>query len=127
MEKEIILCDTNIFINWFNNHIPTIEKIDEIGVNKIALSVVTYMELIEGTDNKQQLKQLKKKIKNYYLIDFTKEISLKATELIEDYYLSHGLLIPDAIIGATAIETELSLFTYNTKDFKYLPGITLLD
>ena len=52
---------------------------------------------------------------------------MKATELIEDYYLSHGILIPDAIIGATAIETDLSLFTYNTKDFKYLPGIKLLD
>ena len=46
MEKEIILFDTNIFIHWFNNHIPTIEKIEETGVNKIALSVVTYMSLL---------------------------------------------------------------------------------
>ncbi|NOX46402.1 MAG: type II toxin-antitoxin system VapC family toxin [Chlorobi bacterium] len=49
------------------------------------------MELIEGVDNKQQLQQLKKKIKNYYIIDFTKEVSGLSLELVEKYKLSHEL------------------------------------
>jgi predicted nucleic acid-binding protein len=125
MEKDLVLCDTNIFIHWFNNHKPTIEKLKEIGLENIAVSSISIMELIEGVDNKQQLQQLKKKIKNYYIIDFTKEVSGLSIELVEKYKLSHELQIPDAIIGATAITHKIRLFTYNVKDFHFMPDINL--
>ena len=41
------------------------------------------------------------------------------------FKLSHNLQIPDAIIGAMSIVYDIELFTYNTKDFKFLPGIKL--
>ncbi|OQY04542.1 MAG: hypothetical protein B6I20_02875 [Bacteroidetes bacterium 4572_117] len=126
MEKNLVLCDTNIFIHWFNNHQPTIEKLQLVGLGNIAISVISVMELIEGVDNKQQLKQLKKKIKNYYIIDFTKQVSELSVQLIEQYKLSNNLQIPDAIIGATAINFNLRLFTYNIKDFQFMPGIKLI-
>jgi predicted nucleic acid-binding protein len=44
---------------------------------------------------------------------------------MEKYKLSHGLLIPDAIIAATAITYDLKLFTYNIKDFIFISGIRL--
>ena len=50
-----------------------------------------------------------------------------AIELIEQFRLSHGLLIPDAIIAATAISFNLKLFTYNRKDFFFIPGIRLYE
>ncbi len=40
-------------------------------------------------------------------------------------HLSHGLLIPDAIIEATAIIHQIPLFTYNLKDFRFMPDIQL--
>ena len=125
MEKNLVLCGTNIFINWFNNHQPTISLLTEIGINNIAVSVITVMELIEGVDNKQQLQQLKRKIDNYYIVDFKQDISVLSLQLIEKYNLSHGLQIPDAIIGATAIVAKLKLFTYNVKDFRFMPEIVL--
>ena len=63
METNLIMCDTNIFIHWFNNDKPTIQKLQQIGLEKIALSVITLMELIQGVDNKAQLKQLMLKLK----------------------------------------------------------------
>jgi predicted nucleic acid-binding protein len=125
MEKDLVLCDTNIFISWFNDDQPTIEKLQKIGLGNIAISVVTVMELIAGVDNKEQLKHLKKKIKNYYIINFNDEISDKSLNLIENYSLSENLQIPDAIIGATAIVFDMVLFTYNRKDFQFMPGIRL--
>ncbi len=125
MEKNLVLCDTNIFIHWFNNHYPTIEKLQSIGLDNIAVSVITVMELIEGVDNKQQLQQLKNKIKNYYIVDFTKEVSILSLQMIEKYNLSHKLQIPDAIIGATARIFNLRLFTYNSKDFRFIQNIQL--
>ena len=119
------MCDTNIFINWFNNDKQTIDKLEEIGLENIAVSVITIMELIQGVDNKEQLQRLKKKIKNYTIIDFTDEVSKLSLKLIENYKLSHNLQIPDAIIGATAISYKIPLFSYNTKDFIFMPKLVL--
>ncbi len=35
------------------------------------------------------------------------------------------LLIPDALIAATALEYNLPLFTSNISDFRFIPGINL--
>ena len=84
------------------------------------------MELMQGVDNKEQMQQLKKKIKHYAIVDFTKEVSELALKLIENYKLSHNLQIPDAIIAATSVIYKIPLYTYNTKDFKYIPNITII-
>ena len=126
MEKDFIMCDTNIFINWFNNDKNTIDKLNHIGLDKIAVSVITVMELIQGVDNKEQLQQLKKKIKHYAIVDFTKEVSELSLQLMANYKLSHNLQIPDAIIAATSVIYKIPLFTYNLKDFKYIPEIELV-
>jgi len=48
-----------------------------------------------------------------------------AVELIESFKLSHSLQIPDAIIGATAIFYNIPLYTYNIKDFNFMPNINI--
>ncbi|GAB4159030.1 MAG: hypothetical protein Fur0046_38490 [Cyanobacteria bacterium J069] len=50
----------------------------------------------------------------------------RATQLLQDYFLSHGLLIPDALIAATAIEHQIPLLTKNQRDFRFISDLTLL-
>jgi len=45
----------------------------------------------------------------------------------EKYKLSHGLDMPDSLIAATAIELDMSLFTYNKRDFRFISGIRLYE
>jgi predicted nucleic acid-binding protein len=125
MEQELILCDTNIFINWFAGNTKTIEALKNIGLTNILIPSVTVMELFQGIQNNQELAKLKKKLKNYNIIHYNEKSSGLAIQLIEKYKLSHNLLIPDAIIAAIAITYDLKLFTYNLKDFNYIPGIKL--
>jgi predicted nucleic acid-binding protein len=125
MEKELILCDTNILIAWLKGDEQTIEILQKIGLENLLIPSITFMELIQGTRNKNELLKLKRKIKNYNIIHFNDVTSKLAINLAEKYYLSHGLLIPDAIIAATAITFNFKLFTYNLKDFKFLPEIQL--
>jgi predicted nucleic acid-binding protein len=127
MEKKLILCDTNIFISWFKGDLETLEKIKLIGLENILIPSVTVMELIQGTRNKTESIQLQKKLKGYHIVHFNEATSKLAIELIEQFRLSHGLLIPDAIIAATALAFNLKLFTYNLKDFKFIPGIQIFD
>ena len=69
---------------------------------------------------------MKRKLKYYDVIEIDTQTSSLATKLIEQYKLSHNLQIPDAIIGATAVIHQLPFYTYNTKDFDFIPGIDLL-
>lgn len=121
----MVLCDTNILIHAFNGNISTIEVLEKIGFENIVLSSITTMELLQGMGNKAELAQMKKKIKYYDIIHFDRQISQKSIELIESFRLSHHLQIPDAIIGATAIVNKIELFTYNKKDFDFMPNIIL--
>lgn len=122
----MVLCATNILIHAFNGKQDTIDKLHQIGLEQIVLSVITVMELYQGMNNKVELAQLKRKIKYYDVIEIDINISKLASKLVENFKLSHGLQIPDAIIGATAITHQIPLYTYNTKDFDFVPGIILI-
>lgn len=125
METQLVMCDTNIFIHWFRNDKQTIEKLIEIGAENIVISSIIRMELLLGSENKEGLLSMKKKINKYSVIQINEIISERAAGYIEDYHLSHNLQIPDALIGATAVTYNLPLFTYNIKDFRFLPDIRL--
>jgi predicted nucleic acid-binding protein len=70
-------------------------------------------------------KRFEKLLNNYTIVLLDRNISLLAIDLYKKYKLSHGLDIPDSLIAATSIVLELPLFTYNVKDFHYIPDIQL--
>ena len=121
----MILCDTNILIHAFNGRIDTLKELNTIGYGNVTLSAITVMELLQGMGNKAELAQMKKKLKFFDVIQFNEQISEKAIDLVEQFRLSHNLQIPDAIIGATAIVNQVPFFTYNLKDFRFMPNIIL--
>ena len=121
----MILCDTNILISVFSGRKDTIEQFEKIGLDNIILSSVTVMELYQGMTNKRELAEMKRKISPYVVVQINDEISAKAIELMDLYNLSHNLQIADALIGASAIVYELDFYTYNLKDFQFMPNIKL--
>ncbi len=126
METQFVIFDTNIFIHWFRNDESTLKKILQIGTENMLIPSIVKMELLWGCENKHELNVLSKRIAKYPLIHIDKKISVLAVSFIEKFKLSHSLSIPDAYIGATAIAYDLPLFTYNRKDFKFLPNIHLI-
>lgn len=99
----------------------------DIGSENVLLPSIVAMELFRGMANKNQLAEMKSKLKNYNILHLNQPVSTKALSLLETYRLSHDLTIPDALIGAMALTFELPLFTYNKKDFRYLPSIQLFE
>ncbi len=121
----MVLCDTNVFIYAFNGNTDTQNELGLIGLENIIISSITVMELYQGMGNKKELQVMKKKIKYYDVLQVNAKISKHAIQLIDQYNLSHGLTIADAIIGASAVICDIELFTYNTKDFRFIPNIKL--
>ena len=89
------------------------------------MPAITVMELFRGMRNKKELTEMIKKIDNYSIFDIDRNTSKLARELIKKYHLSKGMDIPDSLIAASAKNYNLELFTYNTKDFKFITGLRL--
>ena len=108
------LIDTDILID-FSHEIEAAEQFLETLRNSgetLAISAITRMELVEGCRNKRELTETIEFLGEFKLIHLSEQISQKAIELIESYKLSHGLLIPDAIIAATAIWKKPTINLY---------------
>ena len=119
--------DTDILIDFYRNYQPAVDfldyyySMDEI----LAISSITQMELFIGCRNKRELSETVKFLKQYEVVHFSKSISGKTVKLIKEYNLSHGLLMADAIIAATALIAEGELFSKNASDFVFIENLNI--
>ncbi|HMV51087.1 MAG TPA: PIN domain-containing protein [Blastocatellia bacterium] len=77
-------------------------------------------------ETKQSYEELKNPSKSFPRRKIEKTISDRAIQLLKLYRLSHGLLIPDALIAATALEHNELLISKNQRDFRFISGLQLL-
>lgn len=106
----LLILDTDILIDVLRGDADAILFLQTKSQQfQVAISAVTQMELIVGCRNKAELQALERFLQRFQLLKVTETISDKAAELLRQYRLSHGLLIPDAMIAATALEYNESL------------------
>lgn len=84
------------------------------------------MELMIGCRNKEEASVLDLFLRRFQILKLTEQISDKAIQLLSQYRLSHGLLIADALIAATAIEYNEPLITKNQRDFRFISELQLM-
>ena len=122
---DYLLCDTCVIIDFMNGRSQELDELINNGTILFINSIIE-MELIQGARDKKELRIIEKKLHVFRLLNVQQDIFDLATEYIRNYRLSHNLALPDAIIGATAIFYQMPLFTYNRKDFRFLPEIQLV-
>ena len=122
----LYLCDTCILIDYLKGKPDVQQKLIKDCSSGLAISAVTYMELMVGALNKREVEIIKNAFADFEIIEISEAISIKAKNLIEKYAKSHNLLIPDALIAATAINLNLPLYTANKKDFRFIPELILI-
>ncbi len=121
----MILCDTDVIIEFYKGNRQVIQNLRAIGEENIAISIVTSGELLFGALNKRELNQISKDIEKLNLIHINQEIGNCFNELLIRYSLSHKLTLPDGLIAATCIVEGIQLYTRNLKDFKFIEGLRL--
>ena len=118
-----MIVDTDVFI-WYSRGYQ--EAIDLIhGLDRFSLSVVTYIEIIQGVRNRKELNAFRKAlgVLNAQVIQIDELISTKAMFYVEQYTLSHSMELADALIGASTVIKQLTLITGNEKHYGHLPEI----
>lgn len=84
------------------------------------------MELIVGCRDKRELRALDQFLERFEILPIAETVSQRAAALMRTYRLSHGLLIPDALIAATAITGGLPLVSKNQRDYRFMEALDLL-
>jgi len=112
---------------WAMRGSVTAAKILDLA-DSLLISAATYMELLQGAKNKEDLKWIKAFLSDLKIniIPLSENIGHRACIYIEEYALKTGMKLPDALIAATAAETKMVLCTGNYKDFKEIKDLDVM-
>jgi len=112
-----MLVDTDVLIWHLRGYPQATRRLDQM--ERLTLSAVTYLEVLQGMRNKAELAAIQKMLerRKAILLPLTEAVTLRATALMESLTLSHGLQMGDALIAATALDHRLPLLTGNVKHF----------
>ena len=121
----MLIVDTDVLVWYLRGNEKAFKTIENL--QSFSISVVTYMELVQGMRNKNELNSLRQALHAWdcKILYITEEISAKAMFVVEQHFLSHSMQLADALIGATAIAHGLPLLTCNDKHYKIMKGIQI--
>ncbi len=114
-----------------NNVITQVLKANRTVANFVAnlnfaVCAIVYIEALQGSISNAQKQTIKKFLDNVPLLLITPDVSKRSIKLIDAYSNTHGLLLADALIAATALENDLTIVTYNVDEFKFVQSLKWL-
>ncbi|MCL1966879.1 MAG: type II toxin-antitoxin system VapC family toxin [Fibromonadales bacterium] len=120
-----MIIDTDVLV-WFYRGYEVAKK-TILNAIPFKVSAITYIELLEGIRNKNELSRLKNDFSEWgvELLQINESISMKAIALVEKYKLSHNLELADSLIAATALENDETLLTGNIKHYSYIKNLNV--
>lgn len=130
-EKIKILLDTDVLINLVdpeNEHYSAILEFlytFQPTENFLYISSITELEFIQGNKPNFEKDKLKIVAESFTTVYVNKEIGKLARELIYTYSSSHGLLLADSLIAATALAENYTLLTFNKRHFQFIRKLKL--
>jgi predicted nucleic acid-binding protein len=125
VEAACMLFDTDVLI-WCFRGVAKAGKVIEDDPAP-SVSIVTYMELIQGARDKKELKAIASFLAEVGIrvLPLTENIGHRASIYLEEHALKNGMAMADALIAATAVEGALSLCTGNAKHFRVISDLEL--
>ncbi|HAZ03453.1 MAG: hypothetical protein A2W90_16500 [Bacteroidetes bacterium GWF2_42_66] len=120
-----ILIDTNVAIGYIGNclSIQSMSKMDNLLDAQYHLSVINKIELL-GYPNLEKVEEIKFNL--FVNHSIMHQIDNKTIEKTIDIRKKHRIKLPDAILAATCLVNGLDILTLNTKDFKNIKGLKVI-
>jgi len=120
-----MIIDTDVLIWYLKGNEKAYKVIENLNI--FFISVVTYMELVQGMRNKKELNNFRKALHiwNVQMLYISEGISAKAMFYVEQHFLSNSIQLTDALIGATAVAYGTPILTANDKHYKILKDLQI--
>ncbi len=118
-----MIIDTDVLI-WYLRGNEKAKVVIEKNL-PFSVSVVTYIELIQGMKSKEEFRLFQKQFIDWgiNILHINNEISSRAMFYIQEYALSHSLMLADALIAATVVQNSEILITANDKHYRFIPNL----
>ena len=125
MEQPKYLIDSNALIDYLGQKLPANGmKFMQDTVNAIpVVSVITKIEVL-GFESTREAIVL---FEDFFNISFVLSLSEDVVNQTINLRKQVQIKLPDAIIAATALVHNLSLITRNSKDFREVDGLRIVD
>jgi predicted nucleic acid-binding protein len=91
----------------------------------IVLPGYVAIELINGCHNKREMALLQNLLESLKIVWLKPAQAVIALEVFESVHLKNKIGILDVLIGQTAVQESLTLYTFNHKHYKVIPNITV--
>lgn len=122
-----VLVDTDILIDAARKEQVAVDFLDVQAQQTIlAVSTITVMELLVGCRNKTEQRKTERFLQRFVVFKLDAQLSDIAVSLLRQYRLSHGLLLPDGLIAATALVHSSGLATKNQRHYRFIAQLQLL-
>ena len=120
-----MILDTDVLIWFLRGNQKAIDFI--MKAMPFSISIVTYMELVQGMRDKRELSKMKKAFADMdvEVIPLSEGISLRASDYVEEFALSHSMEMADALIAGTCMEQNKTLVTANDKHYRVVEGLQM--
>ena len=112
-----MLFDTDVLIWVLRGNLKAAKTVDK--TDRRHLSVVTYMELLQGARDRREVKTITSFLAQFafQMAPLTENIGHRAAIYMEEYGLKVAMCMADALLAATAVESQLVLCTGNRKHY----------
>jgi predicted nucleic acid-binding protein len=117
------LIDTNVLSRIFTGDKEVKNFIETLDA---AVCTVVYVECLQGSKSIREKRIVESYLSRFELNHITFDISALTIDLIRTYSNTHGLLLADALIAATCLDSDLTLVTYNVNDFHFIQNLKYL-
>jgi predicted nucleic acid-binding protein len=124
---RLIIADTGVISRYVMQKEPFIEALDYIGFDRLAISVITKIELSHWINGYKTQLGAKKYRDSFTVINKFPVIQIdrKVSSIAVDLSKYHFTKVPDLLIASTALHHGIEIFTVNSKDFKNIKGVEL--
>lgn len=120
------LFDTDVLIWALRGNTRAARAID--GAHPRQVSVVSYMELVQGARDKREIRLLRSFLMDlgFDVLPLTENIGHRASVYMEEFALKSGLTMADALLASTAVENQSPLCSANVKHLRAISEMELM-
>lgn len=120
--RTVILLDTDVLIEVERGRQKGLDWLQTVD-GEIALPAVVALELLFGARNGVELDRTIRFLADFDVEELDAHDSSLVRKLVADHVLSSGLGLPDFMIAAQALNRQATLFTFNLKHYRAIPGL----
>ncbi len=120
------LLDTGLLIRHLRGQKSTVHLLRGLGKsNRLCISTVTRLEVRAGAHPGERA-LTEKLLSRFVNLDLDSAIADRAGDIIAQGKRSNQpILVPDAIVAATALVHSITLVTFNVQDFEHVANLSL--